>query len=93
MSLMEDGHWQELYVSVMSERDENERRRKAQMAEIAMRRRTNALKRRRDTESILEVQAITAALEKLASLRPQESETQALKMETQSTTNRGRATE
>ena len=68
MSFMEDGHWQELYVSVMSERDEAERRKKAQIAEIAMRRRTNELKRRRDTESILEVQAITAAHEKLASL-------------------------
>ncbi len=73
MSLGGSGRWQALYVSAMSEVDESERRKKAEAADAEMRRRAKELRRRRDTESVLEVQAITAALEKLASLRAPES--------------------
>lgn len=69
MALGEKDRWQALYLSAVSERDESERRNKADAAEAEMRKRTKELRRRRDTDSVLEVQAITAALKKLAILR------------------------
>ena len=72
MSISERGRWQALYLSAMSESNESERRKKVEAADAEMRRRTKELRRRRDTESVLEVQAITAALDKLAPLRGSE---------------------
>lgn len=76
MSFGERGRWQELYLSVLSESQESERWKKVEAAETEMRRRVSALKRRRDTESILEVQAITTALKRLAPLRGPEPASQ-----------------
>lgn len=76
MSFKESGRWQEMYLSVLSETQESERWKKVEAADAEMRRRIGELKRRRDTDSILEVQAITTALEKLAPLRGPEAATQ-----------------
>ncbi len=76
MSFVESGRWQALYLSAMSESNEADRRTKVEAAHTEMRKRMSALKRRRDTDSILEVQAITTALDKLAPLRGPETATQ-----------------
>lgn len=65
MNIVDGVQWQELYLSAVAEKNEVNRQDKAEAAVAAMRRRSARLSRRRDTDSILEMQAITAALDKL----------------------------
>jgi len=80
---MEEARWKELYLGALLERDQTEVCEKIEAAEAAMRKRNSQLSRRRDTESILEVQAISAALDKLARRKSGTSPAQALKLSEQ----------
>ncbi len=66
MNREDQAQWQPLYLAAMAEARKPDAV-KLEMAEEAMRKRTAELRRRRDTDSILEMQAIAAGLEKLAS--------------------------
>jgi len=77
---MEEARWKELYLSALLETDKTEVCDKIEAAEAAMRKRSSQLSRRRDTDSILEVQAISAALDKLASRKSGISPAQAPKL-------------
>ncbi len=65
-----------MYLSAISESNGADQRTKIEAADAAMRKRISELKRRSDTDSILEVQAMTTAFEKLALLRGPETEIQ-----------------